>query len=58
MFIHLSFTSGANPYVYYGTSAKCKKELKRWEKYYNVIHLYDSYYELIEKVRLQDDGKF
>lgn len=37
MFIHLSFTSGANPYVYYGTSAK--------------IHLYDSYYELIEKVR-------
>lgn len=51
MFIHLSFTSGVNPYVYYGTSAKCKKELKRWEKYYNVIHLYDSYYELIEKVR-------
>lgn len=45
MFLHLTFTDGSNPFIFYGqkpgdtTRAECMKELQRWEKRYEVIDL-------------------
>lgn len=43
MFLHLTFTNGSNPFVFYGpktgdtTKADCMKELQRWKRRYDVI---------------------
>lgn len=45
MFLHLTFTNGNNPFVFYGPKpgdtikADCMKELQRWKRQYDVIDL-------------------
>ena len=36
MFLHIAFKDGSNPYVAYGTDKELKKEIKKWEKNYNL----------------------
>ena len=45
MYLHISFTSGVNPYIFYGKhpgetdKAECLQELRTWQKNYDVIAL-------------------
>ena len=36
MFLHIAFKDGSNPYVKYGTDKELKKEIRRWNKNYNM----------------------
>ena len=36
MFLHIAFKDGSNPYVAYGADKELKKEIKKWEKNYNL----------------------
>ena len=36
MFLHIVFEDGSNPYVKYGTDKELKKEIKRWEKNFDL----------------------
>ena len=48
-YIHLSFSDGSNPYVFYGNPSECMKELERWKKRYRVEFQKQHYYMLTEK---------
>lgn len=49
MFIHLSFTNGACPYLYRGSPGECKQELERWGRSYYIICTQENEYKLIKK---------
>ena len=36
MYLHIRFKDGSNPYVKYGTEKELKKEIKKWEKNFNL----------------------
>ena len=48
-YIHLSFSDGSNPFVFYGNPPECMKELERWKKRYHVEFQKQHYYMLTEK---------
>lgn len=48
-YIHLSFSDGSNPFVFYGNRSECMKELERWKKHYCVEFQKQHYYMLTEK---------
>ena len=48
-YIHLSFENGSNPYLFYGNTLECMKELARWKKHYNIKFLKQHFYTAKEK---------
>lgn len=48
-YIHLSFSDGSNPFVFYGSALECMKELKRWIKYFSIEFQKQHYYQLTER---------
>lgn len=48
-YIHLSFESGANPYVFYGNALECMKELARWKKRFKIDFLKSHFYIVTER---------
>ena len=48
-YIHLSFSDNSNPFVFYGNTLECMKELERWEKRYHVEFQKRHYYMITEK---------
>lgn len=48
-YIHLSFSDGSNPFVFYGSALECMKELKRWTKHFSIEFQKQHYYMLTEK---------
>ena len=37
MYLHIEFTNGSNPYLKYGTEDELLKEIKKWEKEWNLV---------------------
>ena len=48
-YIHLSFSDGSNPFVFYGSALECMKELRRWEKHFSIKFQKQHYYKLTER---------
>ena len=48
-YIHLSFSDGSNPFVFYGSTLECMKELKRWTKHFSIEFQKKHYYMLTER---------
>lgn len=36
MILHLTFTDGSNPYVAFGDNKKIARELKKWQRKYDI----------------------
>ena len=43
-YIHLSFSDGSNPWMFYGNALECMEELERWKKHYNIEFQKQHYY--------------
>lgn len=39
MFLHIDFTNGSNPYVYYGNKDKIKLEIRKWKQNYELNNI-------------------
>lgn len=50
-YMHFSFSDGSNPFVFYGSTLECMKELKRWEKHFSIEFQKQHYYKLTERGR-------
>lgn len=37
MYLHITFTNGSNPFLKYGTEKELNKELKKWEKNWDLL---------------------
>lgn len=48
-YIHLSFSDGSNPWIFYGNALECMKQLERWKRHYNVEFQKQHYYMITEK---------
>lgn len=48
-YIHLSFSDGSNPWVFYGNAIECMKELDKWKKHYYVEYQKKHYYLITAK---------
>ncbi len=48
-YMHFSFSDGSNPFVFYGSTLECMKELKRWAKHFSIEFQKQHYYKLTER---------
>lgn len=48
-YIHLSFSDGSNPWIFYGDTPECMKKLDRWKKHFTIEFQTKHYYMLTEK---------
>lgn len=49
-YIHLSFSDGSNPLVFYGSTLECMKELNSWTKHFSIeFQKKKHYYKLTER---------
>lgn len=48
-YIHLSFSDGSNPWIFYGNALECMEELDKWKKHYYVKFQEKHYYIVTEK---------
>lgn len=60
MFLHINFSNGSNPYVYYGNKDKIKLEIRKWKQNYELSNIrtdtHGIYVEAKEKVDEEDNS--
>ena len=60
MFLHINFTNGSNPYVYYGNKDKIKLEIRKWKQVYELSNIKTDmngiYVEAKEKTNEEDNS--
>ena len=60
MFLHIDFTNGSNPYVYYGNKDKIKLEIRKWKQNYELSNIrtdtHGIYVEAKEKANEEDNS--
>lgn len=60
MFLHINFTNGSNPYVYYGNKDKIKLEIRKWKQNYELSNIktdtHGIYVEAKEKANEKDNS--
>jgi hypothetical protein len=48
-YIHLSFSDGSNPWIFYGDTLECMKKLDRWKKRFSIEFQKKHFYMLTER---------
>lgn len=60
MFLHINFSNGSNPYVYYGNKDKIKLEIRKWKQNYELSNIKTDmrgiYVEAKEKASEEDNS--